>query len=88
MLLLLQFDIYLIYMNLICVIMQFNSRIQDASTFARKLHTEVNSDFKRGPSLAYLEIQRRKILHGIGDKEKLINALVHYFCRCVIRCYI
>ncbi|XP_010685884.2 N-terminal acetyltransferase B complex auxiliary subunit NAA25 isoform X2 [Beta vulgaris subsp. vulgaris] len=58
----------------------FNSRIQDASTFARKLHTEVNSDFKRGPSLAYLEIQRRKILHGIGDKEKLINALVHYFC--------
>ncbi|XP_021720964.1 N-terminal acetyltransferase B complex auxiliary subunit NAA25-like isoform X1 [Chenopodium quinoa] len=59
----------------------FNSRIQDASAFVRKLETDASDDSKRGPSLAYLEIERRKLLHGIGAKEKLIDALVLYFSR-------
>lgn len=70
--------------------MQFNSHIQDASAFVRKLETEASGDSKRGPSLAYLEIERRKLLHGVGDKERLMDALVQYFSRCVfilLYCY-
>lgn len=59
----------------------FNSRIQDASAFVQKLKTESSGDPKRGPYLAYLEIERRKHLHGKGDKEKFIDALVQYFSR-------
>ncbi|XP_021846113.1 N-terminal acetyltransferase B complex auxiliary subunit NAA25 isoform X2 [Spinacia oleracea] len=59
----------------------FNSHIQDASAFVRKLETEASGDSKRGPSLAYLEIERRKLLHGVGDKERLMDALVQYFSR-------
>ncbi|KAL2899246.1 N-terminal acetyltransferase B complex auxiliary subunit NAA25 [Bienertia sinuspersici] len=59
----------------------FNSRIQDASSFVSKLETEASGDPKRSLSLAYLEIERRKLLHGFGDREKLIDALVQYFTR-------
>lgn len=59
----------------------FNSRVEDASAFVRKLEADASGDPKRGPSLDYLEIERRKVLHGIGDKEKLIDALVLYFSR-------
>lgn len=59
----------------------FYSRIEDAVGFVQKLETEAKIDPKRGPYLAYLEIHRRKHLHGKGDKEKFIEALVQYFSR-------
>ena len=65
-------------------ITQFNCRVQDALAFVQKLETEVSSDPKRGPYLATLEIERRKHLHGLGDKEKFIEALVQYFSRWVL----
>ncbi|CAO2840025.1 unnamed protein product [Amaranthus hypochondriacus] len=58
-----------------------NSRIQDALDFVRKLESEDSGDPKRGLPLAYLEIERRKLLHEIGDKEKFFDALVLYFSR-------
>ncbi|KAL9235235.1 hypothetical protein vseg_010013 [Gypsophila vaccaria] len=60
---------------------QFKSRVEEAMAFVQKLETEVSGDPLRGPYLASLEIERRKLLHGVGKKEKLINDLVLYFSR-------
>lgn len=43
--------------------------------------TEAGSDSIRGPGLANLEIERRKILFGKGDAEKLMEDLILYFSR-------
>uniref|UniRef100_A0A7C9ARA7 Phagocyte signaling-impaired protein n=1 Tax=Opuntia streptacantha TaxID=393608 RepID=A0A7C9ARA7_OPUST len=59
----------------------FYSRIEDALAFVQKLQIEAKGDSKRGPYLAYLEIHRRKHLHGRGEKEKFKDALVQYFSR-------
>ncbi|KAH9624384.1 hypothetical protein KSS87_011895 [Heliosperma pusillum] len=59
----------------------FSSRLQDALSFVQKLQTDNSGEPKRGPDLACLEIERRKHLHGMGDKQKFIDALVQYFSR-------
>ncbi|GAB4860256.1 hypothetical protein Ancab_011737 [Ancistrocladus abbreviatus] len=59
----------------------FGSRISDASTFVQTLQKDASGVPIRGPYLAILEIERRKHLHGRGDKERFVDALVQYFCR-------
>ncbi|XP_059290363.1 N-terminal acetyltransferase B complex auxiliary subunit NAA25 isoform X2 [Lycium ferocissimum] len=59
----------------------FGSRLSNASSLVQKLLTEANNDTVRCPCLANIEIERRKLLHGIGDADKLLDALVQYFFR-------
>ncbi|KAK3015669.1 hypothetical protein RJ639_007506 [Escallonia herrerae] len=59
----------------------FDSRISNASAFAQKLLGEASSDSIRCPHLATLEIERRKLLVGKGDFDKLIESLMQYFFR-------
>nr|GMD61206.1 N-terminal acetyltransferase B complex auxiliary subunit NAA25 [Ipomoea batatas] len=59
----------------------FDSRIANASSFVHQLLAEANSDSIRCPYLANLEIERRKLLNGKGDSDKLVETLVHYFLR-------
>lgn len=61
--------------------MQFDSRISSASDFVQKLVAEASSDSIRCPYLANLEIERRKLLFGKGDLDKLMEALIQYFSR-------
>ncbi|KAL8128991.1 hypothetical protein V2J09_018146, partial [Rumex salicifolius] len=59
----------------------FDNRISDATDFVQKLLEETSSDPIRGPYLANLEIERRKLLHGKSDKGKILDSLVDYFSR-------
>lgn len=61
--------------------MQFDSRISLASEFIESLMTEEGSDSIRGPGLANLEIERRKLIFGKGNTEKLLDDLILYFSR-------
>lgn len=61
--------------------MQFGSRLSNASSLVHKLLTEASNDTVRCPYLANIEIERRKLLHGKGDADKLVEALVQYFFR-------
>lgn len=63
--------------------MQFDSRILSASDFVEKLVSNASVDPIRCPYLANLEIERRKLLFGKGDFDKLIEALIQYFSRSV-----
>lgn len=57
------------------------SRLSNASSLVQKLLTEASNDTVRCPYLANIEIERRKVLHGKGDADKLMEALVKYFFR-------
>ncbi|KAK4370294.1 hypothetical protein RND71_009769 [Anisodus tanguticus] len=59
----------------------FGSRLSNASSLVQKLLTEASNDTVRCPYLASIEIERRKLLHGKGDADKLMEALVQYFFR-------
>lgn len=59
----------------------FGSRLSNASSLVQKLLTEANDDTVRCPYLANIEIERIKLLHGKGDADKLMEALVQYFFR-------
>lgn len=59
----------------------FDSHISRASDFALKLAEKANSDSIRCPYLASLEIERRKLIYGRGDMDKLIEVMMQYFCR-------
>ncbi|KAH0637970.1 hypothetical protein KY289_037885 [Solanum tuberosum] len=59
----------------------FGSRLSNASSLVHKLLTEASNDTVRCPYLANIEIERRKLLHGKGDADKLVEALVQYFFR-------
>ncbi|KAI4368924.1 hypothetical protein MLD38_017425 [Melastoma candidum] len=59
----------------------FDVRISRATGFVQKLQEKSGSDFIRCPFLADLEIERKKLLHGQGDSNKLIEYLVLYFSR-------
>ncbi|XP_049406545.1 N-terminal acetyltransferase B complex auxiliary subunit NAA25 isoform X2 [Solanum stenotomum] len=59
----------------------FGSRLSNASSLVQKLLTEARNDTVRCPYLANIEIERRKLLHGKGDADKLVEALVQYFFR-------
>lgn len=61
--------------------LQFDSRILDASTFVQKLQAETSNNLLRGPYLANLEIERRKLLYGKKNDEELMEALLQYFLR-------
>ncbi|KAH6765715.1 Tetratricopeptide repeat superfamily protein [Perilla frutescens var. hirtella] len=58
----------------------FDSRMSGAVNFALKL-MEANSNSERGPYLALLEIERRKLLFEKGDVNKLVEDLMQYFIR-------
>lgn len=58
----------------------FDSRMSRAVDFAQKL-MGANSNSERGPYLALLEIERRKILFEKGDANKLVEDLMQYFIR-------
>lgn len=60
---------------------QFDYRVSRASKFVESLVTEVGSGSIRGPGLANLEIERRKIIFGKGNADKLMDDLVLYFSR-------
>lgn len=62
--------------------MQFDSRMSTAMNFVQKL-MEANSNSERGPYLALLEIERRKLLFQKGDAGKLVQDLMQYFIRYV-----
>lgn len=59
--------------------MQFDSRMSNASEFVQKLQGNTGNNFARCPYLANIEIERRKCLHGKGDDNKLMEALIQYF---------
>ncbi|KAI3819684.1 hypothetical protein L1987_13531 [Smallanthus sonchifolius] len=59
----------------------FDSRISRASEFVGNLMTEAGSDSIRGPGLANLEIERRKIIFGKGNADKFMEDLILYFSR-------
>ncbi|KAA8549466.1 hypothetical protein F0562_001150 [Nyssa sinensis] len=59
----------------------FDSCISNASDLVEKLLAEASNDSIRCPHLANLEIERRKLLYGKGDDNKLIEALMQYFFR-------
>ncbi|KAK9065965.1 hypothetical protein SSX86_015367 [Deinandra increscens subsp. villosa] len=60
---------------------QFDCRISKASDFVENLVKEVANDSLRGPGLANLEIERRKIMYGRVNAEKLMGDLIIYFSR-------
>ncbi|KAI3678545.1 hypothetical protein L6452_37841 [Arctium lappa] len=59
----------------------FDSRISRASEFVEKLVEEVGSNSVRGPGLANLEIERRKLIFGKGNADKLMEDLILFFSR-------
>ncbi|CAK9164142.1 unnamed protein product [Ilex paraguariensis] len=59
----------------------FDSRLSTASAIVQKLLAEGSNDSIRGPYLANLEIERRKLLFGKGDADNLMEALMQYFVR-------
>nr|XP_009599787.1 N-terminal acetyltransferase B complex auxiliary subunit NAA25 isoform X2 [Nicotiana tomentosiformis] len=59
----------------------FGSRLSNASSLVQKLLTEASDDTVRCPYLANIEIERRKLLHGKGDANKLTQVLIEYFFR-------
>ncbi|KAJ0084133.1 hypothetical protein Patl1_30998 [Pistacia atlantica] len=59
----------------------FDSRILDASTFVQKLIADTTNNLLRGPSLANLEIERRKLLYGKNNDKELMETLLQYFLR-------
>lgn len=58
----------------------FDSRMSRAVDFVQKL-MEANSNSERGPYLALLEIERRKLLFERGDANKFVEDLMQYFTR-------
>ncbi|KAG9132857.1 hypothetical protein Leryth_014790 [Lithospermum erythrorhizon] len=68
----------------------FDTRIIAASTLMEKLLREAKTGSLRCPYMGNLEIERRKILYGKGEVDKLVEGLMQYFLRigaCFI-CYI
>ncbi|XP_008232050.1 PREDICTED: phagocyte signaling-impaired protein [Prunus mume] len=59
----------------------FDSRMSNASEFVLKLLENIGDNFVRCPYLANIEIERRRHLHGKGDDDKFLDALIQYFVR-------
>jgi len=62
---------------------QFHSRISTSLAFVKKLQADTSNDFIRCPYLATLEIERRKRLHGKGNDDDIVEALMLYFLKYV-----
>ncbi|KAL8525801.1 hypothetical protein ACS0TY_015154 [Phlomoides rotata] len=58
----------------------FDSRMSKAVGFVQKV-MDASNNSERCPYLAHLEIERRKLLFGKGDAEKLVDHLMQYFIR-------
>jgi N-terminal acetyltransferase B complex non-catalytic subunit len=65
--------------------MYFDSCISTTSAFMKKLQADTSNDFIRCPYLATLEIERRKRLHGKGNDDDIVEALMLYFLKYVPR---
>lgn len=63
--------------------MQFDSRMSRAVNFVQKLMA-ANSNSERGPYLALLEIERKKLSFERGDADKFFEDLMQYFTRYVM----
>ncbi|KAJ6878417.1 hypothetical protein NC651_030992 [Populus alba x Populus x berolinensis] len=59
----------------------FHSRISTSLAFVKKLQADTSNDFIRCPYLATLEIERRKRLHGKGNDDDIVEALMLYFLK-------
>lgn len=59
----------------------FHSRISTSLAFVKKLQVDTSNDFIRCPYLATLEIERRKRLHGKGNDDDIVEALMLYFLK-------
>ncbi|XP_075519696.1 N-terminal acetyltransferase B complex auxiliary subunit NAA25-like isoform X1 [Primulina tabacum] len=59
----------------------FDSRMSIAVNFVQKLTAVGNNNSFRCPYLENLEIERRKILSGKGDTDKIVEDLMQYFIR-------
>ncbi|KAJ6763727.1 N-TERMINAL ACETYLTRANSFERASE-RELATED [Salix purpurea] len=59
----------------------FHSRISTSLAFVKKLQADTSDDFIRCPYLAILEIERRKQLHGKGNDDDIVEALMLYFLK-------
>ncbi|KAJ6693397.1 hypothetical protein OIU85_004192 [Salix viminalis] len=59
----------------------FHSRISTSLAFVKKLQADTSDDFIRCPYLAILEIERRKKLHGKGNDDDIVEALMLYFLK-------
>ncbi|KAG8371530.1 hypothetical protein BUALT_Bualt13G0097500 [Buddleja alternifolia] len=62
----------------------FDSRMSNAVNFVRKLLLDADKDSVRCPYLAHLEIERRKLLFGKGDADRVVEDLMQYFVRAIV----
>ncbi|XP_054797516.1 N-terminal acetyltransferase B complex auxiliary subunit NAA25 isoform X1 [Prosopis cineraria] len=60
---------------------QFDSQVSNALAFIQNLQADTINNSVRGPYLANIEVERRKHLHGKGNDDSLMDAIVQYFCR-------
>jgi len=49
----------------------------------KKLQADTSNDFIRCPYLAILETEKRKSLHGKGNGDDFVEALMQYFLKYV-----
>ncbi|EOA12899.1 hypothetical protein CARUB_v10025873mg [Capsella rubella] len=59
----------------------FDSRISSASDLVLKLQKDTENSNLRGPYLAELEIEKRKLLFGKKNEHKLLESLLQYFLK-------
>uniref|UniRef100_A0A1J3ESU8 N-alpha-acetyltransferase 25, NatB auxiliary subunit n=1 Tax=Noccaea caerulescens TaxID=107243 RepID=A0A1J3ESU8_NOCCA len=59
----------------------FDSRISSASDLVQKLQRDTENTNLRGPHLAELEIEKRKLLYGKKNDNKLLESLLQYFLK-------
>ncbi|KFK27373.1 hypothetical protein AALP_AA8G374400 [Arabis alpina] len=59
----------------------FDSRISSASELVQKLQRDTKNSNIRGPHLAEIEIERRKLLFGKKNENKLLESLLQYFLK-------
>ncbi|CAN8253181.1 unnamed protein product [Cochlearia groenlandica] len=59
----------------------FDSRISIASDLVQKLQRDTENTNLRGPHLAELEIERRKLLYGKNNENELLESLMRYFLK-------
>lgn len=69
--------------DLFKIFMQFDLRMSKAVGFVQKL-MDASNNSERCPYLAHLQIEKRKLLFGKCDAEKLAEHLMQYFIRYII----
>ncbi|VVB16454.1 unnamed protein product [Arabis nemorensis] len=59
----------------------FDSRISSASDLVQKLQRDTENTNLRGPHLAEIEIEKRKLLFGKKNESTLLESLLQYFIK-------